>query len=321
MESTSTTQTPARTVPGLYDLPVEVRHQIYKHLFCHKPSPIEFAANSNAELELWPDVWPTDGYSSSPAPPPTFYTDIFRVNKALSRDALQFAYSANSFLIANSMGMERFCRLGDIALASMKSICMYSIAFEWTERARQVWWVLNQRCTNLEVLKIEPSSFLAFATIPYLKDFINTCAEQGSQPDVLLDLYVLDRHFAFETPANDYRQAMRVLGKQLGQGAKSWKGFVRPQRVITHVPKHVKQVYLAADVSAQAMLAFEEMLEDEPVFRFVRTSPDRFPSGGMPRIGRNTRWCYRWKSIEEEDKESPQCGDVREDGDGDGDGD
>lgn len=288
----STNQAPSPPALGLYDLPVEVRHQIYKHLFCHKPSPVEFAANHQATLENWP----TDACSSAPKPPPTFYTSIFRVNKTISRDALQFAYSANSFLITNAMDMDRFCSLGAIALASMKSICMFSIAFESTDYARETWRVLNQRCTNLEVLMIEPSSFLAFATIPYLKDFIDTCSEQSSHPEVLLDLYVLDRHFAFESPAHEYRQAMQVLGKQLGPNAKSWKGFLRPQRVITHIPKHVKQIYLAADVSAQAVLAFEEVLDDEPTLRFERTTPDRFPSNAMPRIGRNMRWCYRWKS-------------------------
>ena len=272
----------------LSDLPVEVRHEIYKHLFCHEPGPLSLASARNETTLL---VGPADEEPS----PPTFYTSIFLVNKALSRDALQFAYSANSFTLTGDM--TRFCSLGNIALNSMKSVRLYNNAFRPRDDARQMWHTLSHRCPNLELLVLEPSGHILVQAIPYLKDFLQTTAQDESQPDVLVDLYVLDRHFSFDLPDRDYRQALQALKKRVGPD--SWDGFMKPKQVIMNLPKHVKQVHLIADVSPGVVRALDEVLEDDSKLRLVRMCESRFPATANQRVGRKTRFCYSWNSKDE----------------------
>lgn len=273
---------------SLYDLPIEVRHEIYKHLFCHELSPLSLASVRNATML---SVGPADEDAS----PPTFYTSIFRVNKAISRDALQFAYSANSFTLTGDM--TRFCLLGDIALTSMKSVRLYNNGFRPREDARQMWHTLNHRCPNLELLVLEPSGHILVQAIPYLKDFLQTRAQDEFRPDVLVDLYVLDRHFSFDFPDRDYRQALQSLKRRVGPDA--WDGFLKPKQVIMNLPKHVKQIHLIADVSPGVVRALDEVLEDDSTLRLVRMSEALFPATANQRVGRMTRFCYSWNSKDE----------------------
>lgn len=285
----NTNQALSSKASSIHDLPIEVRHEIYKHLFCHEPSPLSFASKKHATLS----IGPTDEDPSLP----TFYTSIFRVNKAISRDALQFAYSANSFLLTSDM--TRFCSLGDVALASMKSVRIFNNGFRPSDDSRQMWHILNHRCPNLELLVLEPSGYILVQAIPYLKDFLETRVNEGSRPDVLLDLYVLDRHFSFDFPEHDYRHSLKALTKRLGPDA--WEGFLKPKQVIMNMPKHVNQIHLIADVSSGLVRALDEILEDDSTLGFVRANESLFPTTANQRVGRQTRVCYFWKSTGEED--------------------
>lgn len=278
---------------GLYDLPVEVRHQIYKHLFCHEPSPISFAPKQHAMLAMSPTV-----EDSSPSPP-IFYTSIFRVNKAISRDALQFAYSANSFLLSNHMDVTRLCSLGETALASMKSVCVFNIGFVAAELPRRMWYILKTRCPNLELLVLNPSGFILAQVIPYLKDFLCRKAVQTSRPEVLLDLYILDRHFSFDLPDRDYRQALKTLTSRPGPDAR--EEILQPKQVVLNMPKQVKHIHLVADVSPGLVRALDETLENDPTLRFVRTSPSLFPANATRQHVGRQRVCYLWNSADQEE--------------------
>ncbi|KEF61911.1 uncharacterized protein A1O9_03483 [Exophiala aquamarina CBS 119918] len=273
---------------SLIDLPIEVRHEIYKHLFCHEPSPLSFASVRNATTLAVGSV-------DEDVTPPIFYTSIFRVNKAISRDALQFAYSANSFTLTSDM--TRFCSLGDIALTSMKSVRLYNNGFRPREDSRQMWHTLSHRCPNLEQLVLEPSGYILVQVIPYLKDFLRTGPEEESRPEVLVDLYLLDRHFSFDFPDRDYRQALQALKKRVAPDA--WDGFLKPKQVIMNLPKHVKQVHLIADVSPGVVRALDEVLKDDSTLRLVRMTETLFPTAGSQRVGRQTRFCYFWNSTDE----------------------
>jgi hypothetical protein len=71
---TTTTKTPRAESLSLLHLPAEVRHQIYEHVPCHRPSPLSLASEAH-QLS-----WSQD----DAAVEPTFYTELFRVNKAIT---------------------------------------------------------------------------------------------------------------------------------------------------------------------------------------------------------------------------------------------
>ena len=274
---------------GLLDLPPEVRHQIYQHLFCHKPSPITLGCQDFfAKWAAW-SLPPIEEPSE-----PTFHTAIFRVSKVVSRDALQYAYSANSFRFDKDI--ETFCKLGAIALASIKYLRIYKNAWLKSSYATAFWKTLNQSCSSLELLVVEAASHVLLSAIPYLKDFVASIAQDQARPKLILDLNVWDRHFSFDFPDREYQSALEDLHQNVGDADR--KAHLMPYTYVMRMPRHVKEIRFVLDIGPGAWRALSETMEEAADIRFVRD--DEIPTiGGDLFEGRGKRHCFIWKQEHE----------------------
>lgn len=279
---------PAR--PGLMDLPPEVRHEIYKHLFCHKPSPITLSHQDF--YAKWAHFSPF--LEPQQQEQPTFYTALFRVNKAISRDALQFAYSANSFKFDKDI--ETFCKLGSIALASIKCLRVYRDAWLDSSYATAFWETVNRSCSSLELLIVEAASHVLLSAIPYMKDFMASIPPGQPKPSLILDLIVLDRHFSFDFPDHDYRSAIQDLQestKGRGNGGDG-ESVSLHYKYAMRLPKHTKDIRFLLDIGAGAFRALDETLSRSADLCFVQA--DDIPHvGGHDIDGRGKRHCFVWQ--------------------------
>ncbi|KAJ9632814.1 uncharacterized protein PV06_02784 [Exophiala oligosperma] len=273
---------PAHGSIGLLDLPLEVRHQIYKHLFCHRAWPIPLGPGSLAPLQL---------QDKNDLAEPIFQTAIFRVNRAVGTDALRFAYSANNFQLPADL--TTFCHLGDIALASIRTLTVHNNCWLVGEGSRRVWDIINHKCADLELLIVQPSTHLLWQAIPHLKEYVASFGNDTlSRPKLVLDLYVFDRHFSFDLPEREYHRALQEL-KGIVDSDYAWRGFVPVREIVSFLPKHVKRIDFVLDVSAGGVRALDEVLRDSSDLPLVKTA---LPSPGRDyRYGHRAQLCYIWK--------------------------
>ncbi|KIW26727.1 uncharacterized protein PV07_06538 [Cladophialophora immunda] len=277
---------------GLLDLPAEVRHQIYAHLFCHKPSPITLGFHDF--FTKWAATWsPFEGEQEAPHEP-TFHTALFRVNKAISRDALQFAYGANSF--RSDKDIQTFCALGPVALASIKTLRVYRNAWLNSSYATSFWRTLDQRCPGLELLVVEAASHILLAAIPYLNDFMASIPRGQRKPKLVLDLNVWDRHFSFDFPDRDYQSALQDLRRNMLES--DWKEFLDPYIYVMRMPRHVQEIRFALDLGPGALRALEEVLRQSTDLCFVEADQASSSTGGHL-AGRGKYRCLVWKETGE----------------------
>ncbi|KIX10331.1 uncharacterized protein Z518_01413 [Rhinocladiella mackenziei CBS 650.93] len=274
---------PAQRRLGLLDLPPEVRHKIYRYLFCHKPLPITLGSGDRIPQinETWLDVDETE---------PTFYTEIFRVNKAISCDALQFAYSANSFRLFTDL--HSFCRLGATALASIRTLAIFNNCWKPGGHISVIWDTFNQRCPSLEYLIVQPSSHILLQAIPHLKDFFASIPQNEPRPRLVLDIHVWDRHFSFDIPDREHKKALEELHGTWG--AAGWRGFADPEEIVMRMPRHVKQIDFVLEMGPGAVQALNEFLHESPNVFFVETD-EQLSYSGHQREGRRAHHCYYWE--------------------------
>ncbi|KIW71506.1 hypothetical protein PV04_03663, partial [Phialophora macrospora] len=268
---------------GLLDLPPEVRHEIYRQLFCHKPSPITLGIQDF--FTRWASFSPFDESQE-----PTFYTALFRVNKAISRDALQYAYSSNSFRFDKDI--ETFSTLGPIALASIKTLRVYKNAWLNSSYATAFWRTINQSCSGLECLTVEAASHVLLSAIPYLKDFMASIPARQAKPRLILDLAVFDRHFSFDFPDREYQSARQDLQENMGDR----KGDSPPTHYtyVMRLPRHVKEIRFVLDTGPGAFLALDETLGEAADLFFVK-SDDIAPVARDVFGGRGKYHCFVWQ--------------------------
>ncbi|EXJ63021.1 hypothetical protein A1O7_03465 [Cladophialophora yegresii CBS 114405] len=271
---------------GLLGLPPEVRHEIYGQLFCHKPSPITLGVQDF--FTRWASFQPS---ADEPQQEPTFYTAIFRVNKAISRDALQYAYSANSFRFDKDIAT--FSNLGTIALASIKTLRVYKNTWLNSSYATTFWQTINHYCSSLELLIVEAASHVLLSAMPYLKDFMASIPARQAKPRLILDLTVLDRHFSFDFPDREYQSARQDLEGNMADsnGANS----PRPQYTyVMRLPRHVKEIRFVLDMGPGAFRALKGALEEATDLFFVKS--DDIPPVARDGIeGRGIRHCFTWQ--------------------------
>ena len=274
-------QSPAQ-YRGLLDLPPEVRHQIYRQLFCHKPSPITLG------FQDYFTKWASFSLSDEPQEP-TFYTALFRVNKAISRDALEFAYSYNSFRFDKDI--ETFSKLGAIALASIRILRVYKNAWLNGLSAAVFWRTLNQLSPGLELLVVEAPSHVLLRALPYMKDFMASIPSGSSKPRLIIDLTVLDRHFSFDFPDREYQSALQDLREHTeDSGERSTR---QQYTYVMRLPRHVREIRFILDVGPGAFRAFQETLEAASDLYFVEND-DIAPLAGDGIEGRGQRHCFAW---------------------------
>ncbi|KIX93753.1 uncharacterized protein Z520_10659 [Fonsecaea multimorphosa CBS 102226] len=284
--SSSNHQHPSRL--GLLDLPIEVRHQIYGHLFCHKPVPIVLGFRSDffAKWETWSPCEDSD------APPhePTFHTALFRVNKPISRDAIEFAYSSSSFCFDKDL--QTFCNLSPIALASIKTLWIFRTAWLNSSDATSFWCTLDQRCPSLDLLVVEVASHILLPAIPYLKDFMASIPPGQAKPNLILDLHVWDRHFSFDFPDRDYQRALQDLQSNLVESDR--KEFLNPYIYVMRMPRRAKEIHFDLDLGPGEFRALVEVLRQPTALCFVEADQPSSNSGGHV-TGRGKHLCFTWK--------------------------
>ena len=268
----------------LTDLPTEVRHQIYSYLFSCSTGSISLSCTPHdSRMFNW--------INDAGPPEAPFCTSLFRLNKAISNDALQFAYSANSFSLNGNLS--RLQSLGVIALASIKRLTLFNnfwaISQEVLVQLRQL---LDSRCTSLEVFTLETSAHFVVQSLPYLQDFLDEIPKESPRPKLVLDLYVLDRHFSFDAPEKDYRLSLLCLHKKSVH-----LGLVDPfpaAESVKQLPRRTKQITIVSDVGTGFIRALDEFLLEFPEHRFVKTQNP--PSSlDVLRPGRSTRIWYIWE--------------------------
>jgi hypothetical protein len=268
---------------GLLDLPPEVRHEIYRHLFCHTPSPITLGVQDF--FSKWTSFSPFDELRE-----PVFYTALFRANKPISRDALQFAYSSNSFRFDKDI--ETFCKLGSVALAAIKTLRVYKNAWLNSSYATAFWDTLRRSCTSLELLIVEAASHVLLGAIPYLKDYMASVPAGQARPRLILDLTVLDRHFSFDFPDRDHQSALQELHENMGQSKHN--SAVLQRTYVMRLPTHPKEVRFVVDIGPGAYRALTNTLEEFPDLGFVRAE-DIVDVSGDGIGGRGKRHCFIWR--------------------------
>ncbi|KAK5458071.1 hypothetical protein LTS15_004150 [Exophiala xenobiotica] len=278
-----TSKKPARKSISLLDLPPEVRHQIYKHLFCNRAWPIPLGSGTLAPLQL---------QEKNDLLEPIFHTALFRVSKAISTDALRFAYGANSFQLPADL--TSFCQLGLTALASIRTLTVYNNCWLVGRESSTAWEILNYKCSALELLVVQPSTHLLWQAIPRLKEYVasfDNAHDLSSRPKLVFDLYIFDRHFSFDLPEREYRRALQELKGVPGSNS-TRQGFMPVDQMVSLLPKHVKRIDFVLDVSAGGIRALEEVLQessDLPLVKVKLPSPDN-----SYRLGSRARLCYVW---------------------------
>ncbi|KIW10051.1 hypothetical protein PV08_11674 [Exophiala spinifera] len=273
-------QTAQKSV-GFLDLPTEVRHKVYKDLFCHRALPIPLGSGSLAPLQLQHKIDLDE---------PVFHTALFRVNKDISTDAIRFAYSVNSFQLPSDL--TSFCRLGSTALASIRSLTVYNNCWLAGRESQAVWDIINHRCSSLELLVVQPSTHLLWQAIPQLKKYV---AEfdwaKASRPRLVFHLYVFDRHFSFDLPEREYQRALQELKGAEGDHD-GWYGFLKPGEMVSLLPRHVKQINCVLDVSAGGIHALDEVIRDSSDLPLIKMT---LPASTKTfRHGSRDQLCYVW---------------------------
>jgi hypothetical protein len=215
------------------------------------------------------------------------------VNKAISQDALQFAYASNSFRFDKDI--ETFCKLGTIALASIRSLRVYKNAWLNSSYATAFWETLDQSCSSLELLIVEAASHVLLGAIPYLRDYMASIPTSQSRPRLILDVTVMDRHFSFDLPGRDYQSALQELRENMGELEEGERNPSALQyKCVMRLPTHVKDIRLVVDIGPGAYGALSETLDDFTGLGFVRSEDiASVTDNGIE--GRGKRHCYIWQ--------------------------
>lgn len=258
------------------DLPIEVRHAIYTHLFCHQGSPISISQKYR-------------GLNSFEPSEPIFYTEMFRVCKAIYHDAIAFAYSANEFILQDSY--PAFCCLGSEAHRSIKDLTV--VHNHWTsEDAVEIlaWDFIQTRCTGLKCLEVDLHSDMLLEAVSHLNLFYKALKVGENRPTISLDLYVWERHFSFDPVDREYRRSLALL-RGTHEKSRYTPNFVNPRKRVLRLPSSPSDIVFSSDVSPAAVQALDNFLESVDNIHLIKTQR-ALPNTGRRACGRSARFCY-----------------------------
>ena len=264
---------------GLLDLPIECRHSIYQYLFCHSSSPVWLSSKYS-------------GWDCFQSPEPVFHTQLFRVCKSISNDAIIFAYSANKFILRDSN--PAFRRLGKLALASLKDLTVIHNA--WTAEHREentALEIMKASCTGLKCLELDLHADMLLEAVSYLTYLWRLSQPGVHRPNLVLDFYVWERHFAFDSTARDFSRSIDLLQ---GTHKKSTRtpNFVHPLTRIHRLPTSPDDIILSADVGQGLIQAMDLFLSRNTSLPLVKQQ-QILPISGRRSCGRSARFCYTWE--------------------------
>lgn len=264
--------------PNLLDLPVEIRHGIYRHLFLHQ-NPISIGTRYIG-LKFGDDY------------DPVFCTPFFRVSRRAHLDAISYAYGKNQLVLKGTF--KAFVSLSSIALAAIGNLTV--IHSTWTaeqESEGQAWDYLKANCSGLKDLEVELHIDLLLQTVRYLCELFDSIPAHDPRPNLKLDLYVWARHFDLDGGNRDYSRSLQIL-RGGHKRTPSTPNFVDPKVRIQRLPSNATSIVLSADLNAVTIQALDDFLDEHDEIPLVKTI-EAISKTGKRSTGRTDRFCYTWK--------------------------
>jgi hypothetical protein len=268
------------TTPNLLDLPVEIRHGIYCHLYLH-----EFPVSVGTR---YIGLRFGDDYD------PVFCTPFFRVSKRAHLDAISYAYGKNKLVLKDTF--KAFTSLSSIALAAIEHLTV--VHSSWTaehESEGQAWNCLKANCSGLKDLEVELHSDLLLQTVRHLHELFTTIPPNGPRPSLILDIYVWERHFDFDGGNHDYSRSLQML-RGGHKKSPSAPHFVDPKIRIKRLPTNATSIVLSADLNAATVQALDDFLDDNDEIPLAKTT-EPISKTSKRSIGRTSRFCYTWRDL------------------------
>ena len=265
------------TTPNLLDLPVEIRHKIYSHLFLHA-YPIAIGTTYT-------------GLQYAGENDPIFCTPLFRVSKKVHLDTISYAYGKNQLILKDTF--KAFTSLSSIALAAIEHLTI--VHSSWTaehESESQAWDCLKAKCSGLRYLEVELHSDLLLQAVQHLHLLFASIPQGGSRPALVLELYVWARHFDFDGGNRDYSRSLQML-RGGHKKTPSTPYFVEPKARVQRLPKSARNIVLSTDLNAATVQALDDFLDDRDDILLVKTT-EPMSKTGRRSIGRTDRFCYTW---------------------------
>lgn len=266
------------TTPNLLDLPVEIRHGIYRHLYLH-PFPIYIGTGSV-------------GFGFGDDHDSVFCTPFFRVSKRAHLDAISYAYGKNQLVLKDAFKV--FTSLSSTALAAIEHLTV--VHCSWTaehDSEGQAWNCLKANCSGLKDLELELHSDLLLQTVRHLREFFAAIPPNRPRPSLVLDVYVWARHLDFDGGNHDYTRSLQML-RGGHKKSPSTTHFVDPKIRIRRLPSNATSIVLSADLDAATVHALDEFLDDNDDIPLVKTTK-LISKNSMRSIGRTNRFCYTWR--------------------------
>src|SRR5207247_1901006 len=153
---------------------------------------------------------------------------------SICHDAIAYAYGANDFVLRDSY--PAFCNLGPHALASIRDLTVIHNA--WTaenDNENRAWQIMKTECTGLKCLELDLHADMLLEVVAYLPLFFASLHPNDNDPTVILDLYVWERHFAFDSTERDCYRSLDLLQGNHQKSLHSPK-FVHPGDRVMRLP-------------------------------------------------------------------------------------
>lgn len=260
---------------SLMSLPAEVRHQIYRELFCWQQQPLLLSRQRQCP-------------STFGGTEPTFCTALFRASRQLYQDAVSYAYGNNAFLIRQDFDILK--GFGQLVRRSIRYMTIYPTL--WGEESQGEIEVWDQMVDfiALEEVKIWIHLERLFPAIPYLDDLRTHCALQALFPSVALDLRVWEGHLSFEMDRVDHDRSRRLIEEGADSQSVAPPPRLHPRQQIMRLPVHAKRVVIVSDISAASARALDQYLTASGV-PLLNKAIISFT--GQEHIGRSQRLWYQ----------------------------
>ena len=229
--------------PSLTSLPTEVRHRIYRELFCRGQQPLVLARRR-------PGLPGVERHS-------VFYTAFFRVNRQLHDDAVTFAYSFNSFQVRQDFDV--LCGLSHKARSSIRHLTVYPTMWCSERNKEAEMWTGMAQFTSLQRVEIWLHSETLYPAIPYLHELRQVLSERKQRPYIALELCVWEKHLSFDHSL-DHERNRKLILQGYAEPKEEYTTAISPRQRILRLPTHAAQIVLTGDISATAAKALDEYL-------------------------------------------------------------
>ncbi|RMZ86221.1 hypothetical protein DV737_g153, partial [Chaetothyriales sp. CBS 132003] len=260
----------------LLNLPVEVRHKIYRYLFCTDDGSVWLVSH----YKLFQPLYSV----TTPRADPTFEAQLFRCCKALHRDTIAFAYQVNKFELRGDLSA--FTGLNPFALSCIRSLSITQVGWKCGQQDSKAWNLILSDCHNLDQFEIVVQQDTLLASVPFLLRFLNQATAQISR--LALDVSIWDPHFSFDRPYRDLARSESIIK----QSAADPDGSSATQNQISRLPWQARAITLTADITAGAVQALDAYFASVATVSVTKKVGERPHFGHREVAGRSTRVVY-----------------------------